>query len=148
MLNTWNEPAEQTQYVNEHAPLRLIVEDNMELNNFIAGTLKDGHRILRAFNGSQELLMAQEPLPDLIISDIMMPEMDGYSLCEQIKQSADTNHIAFILLSAKACSDSIINGLENYADDYFTKPFYPDELLLRAHNPLDRKHKLQDYYNR
>ena len=130
------------------APMILLVEDNKDLNEFVAETLGKMYRVIRAYNGREGLQKAKESLPDLVISDIMMPELDGYTLCKELKGTLATDHIAFILLSAKASHDSIITGLENHADDYITKPFHIDELQLRVHNLVQRQKKLRRYHNR
>lgn len=141
-----DESGHEQKIPNENVSLILVVEDNKELNHFIGHSLIGNYRILSAFNGKEALEMTIRDLPDLIISDIMMPEMDGYEMCRLIKQSPVTNHIAVLLLSAKSSHDSVIEGLENYADSYVTKPFHVDELNLRVHNLLDRQQKLKVYY--
>ncbi|QEC53564.1 two component regulator with propeller domain [Anseongella ginsenosidimutans] len=128
--------------------LILLVEDNGELSRFIAETLQGSYRTLMAVNGREALQIAGKCMPDLIISDIMMPEMNGYELCRHIKSSPATDHIAFVLLSAKASHESLIKGLENDADDYITKPFHIHELLLRVNNLIHRQRKLRRFYNK
>src|SRR3546814_13817078 len=78
----------------------------------------------------------------------MMPEMDGFALCQALKGDPATDHIGLMLLSAKASHDSIIKGLENHADDYITKPFHLDELELRVYNLILRQQTLRNYYHR
>jgi len=131
---------------NERA-LILIVEDNKDLAEFIAGALEANYRVLIADNGVEGLKLAQNELPDIIISDVMMPEMDGYDLCRLIKNGVKTSHIAFIILTAKASHDSVIEGLMQSADDYLTKPFHVDELQLRIRNLLNHQEKIRAYYN-
>lgn len=130
------------------AALILLVEDNEPLNAFMADTLGKEYRVLTAGNGKDGLRIAKERSPELIISDIMMPEMDGYALCEELKGSVATDHIAIILLSAKTSHDSVIKGLKNHADDYITKPFHIDELQLRVYNLIERQRRLRDHYHR
>jgi DNA-binding response OmpR family regulator len=132
-------------YPNKH--LILIVEDNKELLAFIAGALETNYRILTAENGVDGLKTAQEEIPDIIISDIMMPEMDGYEFCRLIKSDIKTSHIAFVILTAKASHDSVIEGLMHSADDYITKPFHIDELQLRIRNILDHQEKIRQHRN-
>lgn len=139
-------PDEDEIKSGENAPLILIVEDNGDLNSFLAGMLKKKYRVQTAANGKEGWQAAKENLPDIIISDIMMPQMDGYALCEKIKQNMATNHIAVILLSSRSSHDSLMKGLKHFADDYMAKPFHPEELLLRIHNLLDRQQKLRNYY--
>jgi signal transduction histidine kinase/DNA-binding response OmpR family regulator/ligand-binding sensor domain-containing protein len=127
-------------------PLILIVEDNEELREFISQGLQKNYRTLTAANGQQALHIATEELPEIIISDVMMPEMDGYTLCKEIKSNISTDHIAVILLTAKAAHDSRMQGLRSGADDYMTKPFSFDELELRIHNILERQEKLRLFF--
>jgi len=124
-------------------PLVLIVEDNEELGDFISKSLAKNYRTLNALHGAQGLMMALESSPDVIISDVMMPEMDGYALCRQIKSSVQTDHIAVILLTAKASHPNVMQGLLAGADGYVSKPFHVDELLLRLHNLLLWREKLR-----
>ncbi len=134
-------------FVSKESALILIVEDNKDLSAFIAGTLQTNYKVLTAENGVEGLKLAHEELPDIIISDLMMPEMDGYDLCKLIKSNAKTSHIAFIILTAKASHDSVIEGLMLSANDYLTKPFHVDELLLRIRNILSHQEKLRAYHN-
>jgi signal transduction histidine kinase/DNA-binding response OmpR family regulator len=127
-------------------PLILIVEDNKELLAFISGALATNYRVLTAENGEDGLKTAQEELPDIIVSDVMMPKMDGYELCRLIKSNVKTSHIAFIILTAKASHDSVIEGLMCSADDYITKPFHMDELQLRIRNILDHQEKIRQHH--
>ncbi|WP_158069910.1 hybrid sensor histidine kinase/response regulator transcription factor [Cnuella takakiae] len=131
---------------DKEAPLLLVAEDNEELRAFIAQTLQNRYRVLTAANGQEALELAQAELPDVIISDLMMPLMDGYSLCRAIKSAAATEHIAVVLLTAKAAHDSVVAGLRSGADDYITKPFHFDELQLRLANILERRDKLRRFY--
>jgi signal transduction histidine kinase/ligand-binding sensor domain-containing protein/AraC-like DNA-binding protein len=145
------EPAHRvlhTSSADGHTPLILVVEDNVELSAFIASALASHYRVLTAPDGEAGLKITQEELPDIIISDIMMPKMDGYELCKHIKQGEKTNHITFIILSAKTSHDSVIEGFRSYADEYITKPFYVDELLLRIHNILHHQEKLRAHHHR
>lgn len=131
---------------NNNLPLVLVVEDNGELCEFISQSLKKNYRTLTASNGAEGLRIALEENPDAIISDIMMPEMDGFTFCKKIKSSVQTDHIAVILLTAKASHHSVMEGLIAGADGYLTKPFHTDELLLRIHNLLLWQEKLRLLY--
>ncbi|MEZ0539284.1 ATP-binding protein [Fibrella arboris] len=128
-------------------PLVVVVDDNAELKTFIAGELADSYRVLTASDGEEGWQLIQDELPDLVISDVMMPRMDGYQLTHCIKSTALTNHIAVILLTAKAAHQSRITGLEQGADDYLTKPFHMDELYLRIQNLLTHRQTIQQYYH-
>ncbi len=129
----------------EEAPVLLIAEDNEELNAFITACLQPYYRVFSVPDGRQGWEMAVKELPDIIISDMMMPDMDGFEFCEKIKNDAATSHIAFILLTAKAAYESRISGLGKGADDYLTKPFYVEELLLRIRNILTARAALKQY---
>ncbi|RRA98122.1 hybrid sensor histidine kinase/response regulator transcription factor [Larkinella rosea] len=123
----------------------LIVEDNDELAQFIANSLPLHYRIRKAVNGLDGLEQALEYLPDLIISDVMMPGMDGFTLCDRLKTDLRTSHIPVILLTAKASVDSRIEGLSQGADDYLTKPFQVSELQLRVRNQLVSKQRQREW---
>ncbi len=124
-------------------PLILVVEDNDELRHFVIGELAGSYRVLGAGDGEAGWQLAQEELPDVVISDIMMPKMDGYELTERIKTHPVTNHIAVILLTAKTAQENKIAGLKKGADEYLSKPFQIEEIQLRLHNLLDLQQKLQ-----
>ncbi|HVX28322.1 MAG TPA: ATP-binding protein [Parafilimonas sp.] len=141
-----NTDTEVETAVKNNLPLILIVEDNDELRAFIAECLQKKYRTLSAANGKQALQIAKEELPEIIISDIMMPEMDGYALCKEIKSNVATDHIALILLTAKTAHESVMEGLISGADDYVTKPFHFDELELRIHNILQRQDRLRLFF--
>ncbi|HUZ61082.1 MAG TPA: ATP-binding protein [Hanamia sp.] len=128
---------------NDNLPLILVVEDNAELCEFISRSLGKNYRSLTAANGAEGLKIAIEENPDVIVSDVMMPEMDGYALCKKIKSNVQTDHIAVILLTAKASHHSVMEGLIAGADGYLTKPFHTDELLLRIHNLLLWQEKIR-----
>lgn len=125
-------------------PRLLVVEDNDELAHFIAESLPQNYRIWRAVNGRDGLEQALEHVPDLIISDVMMPLMDGFTLCSQLKTDLRTSHIPVILLTAKSSVDNRLVGLSLGADDYLTKPFHVTELQLRIRNQLEHKQRLRD----
>lgn len=132
----------------ELTPLIMVVEDNAELREFIVAELATTYRIRSAANGYEGLVLAKDELPDIIISDLMMPRMDGYALIEQLRNDPATNHIAIILLTASIEADSRLKGLEYGADEYLTKPFNMGELRLRLRNLLNRQQKLQEQYRR
>lgn len=124
-------------------PLILLVEDNEDLNNFIATSLSQKFRVLRAHGGEDGLSIAKMELPDLVITDWMMPGMDGTQLCEALKKDVLTRHIAVILLTAKSAVESRLQGLASGADDYLAKPFVWDELLFKIQNQLRQKENLK-----
>ncbi|MGV3558230.1 hybrid sensor histidine kinase/response regulator transcription factor [Larkinella arboricola] len=127
----------------KETPLLLVVEDNDELAEFIADNLPPTYRIIRASNGAEGVKLAFDEIPDLVISDVLMPVMDGYTLCQHIKQDERTSHIPVILLTAKATLESRFEGLSRGADDYLTKPFHVQELQLRVHNRLERQRRMR-----
>ncbi|MFZ1517343.1 MAG: two-component regulator propeller domain-containing protein [Ignavibacteriaceae bacterium] len=139
-----------TQIVNEQVEtdktIILIVEDNSDLREMIKENLQESYFVLEAENGVKGLKLAEETIPDLIISDIMMPEMDGYELSQKIKTNEKTNHIPVILLTAKAETKDKIEGLETGADDYLIKPFNPNELKIRVKNLIKVRRQLREKY--
>ena len=126
----------------------LIVEDNEELRHFLVNMLQKDYRILEAADGKSGLDLTVSAMPDLIISDIMMPVMDGIELLEAVKKNHDISHIPFILLSAKASLDDRIQGLEYGADDYITKPFSSSYLKARISSLLKQRDALRRHFTR
>ncbi len=126
----------------------LVVEDNADVRAYIREPLQSLYRVEEAKDGEEGIKKAQEIIPDLIISDIMMPGVDGYELCKVLKQDIKTSHIPIILLTAKASEESIIAGLETGADDYITKPFSIKILCARIKNLIDLRTHLQQTINR
>ncbi|MBA4057190.1 MAG: hybrid sensor histidine kinase/response regulator, partial [Marivirga sp.] len=120
----------------------LIVEDNTDLRNFIASGFRDRFAVLTSVDGEEGLSMAMEHLPDIIISDIMMPRMNGLVFTNNIKHNERTSHIPVILLTAKADSLSRMEGLKEGADDYLAKPFSMEELQVRVTNLMDQRKRL------
>lgn len=120
----------------------LVVEDNEAIRDYIAGSLKDRFRVLTALNGKEGLELARKDMPDIIISDIMMPEMDGIELCRHIKQNVSTSHIPVILLTAKDSIQDKEEGYESGADSYLTKPFSAKLLISRIDNILESRKRL------
>lgn len=127
-------------------PIALVVEDNKDVAQYIFSCIEKQYQILYAENGEIGLKLALEEIPDIIISDIMMPKKDGYELCEIVKKDIKTNHIPIILLTAKATSKDKIDGLKTGADAYLTKPFNKEELLVRMHQLIALRKALQQKY--
>ena len=124
----------------------LIIEDNDELRRFLAMILRDCYHVLEAGDGRQGLEIIGRELPDLIVSDVMMPEMDGIELLAAVKVNRDTSHIPVILLSAKASVDDRVRGLEYGADDYIAKPFNSAYLKARIESLIKQRSSLAAYY--
>ncbi len=142
-------PAEFTLKTNGHEshdnkPRILVVEDNSDLRKFIIGSLGNEFHFLEAADGKQGLEIAFEETPDLIMSDVMMPEMDGITMTGKIKSDTRTSHIPLILLTAKTSDESKLTGLGTGADDYLTKPFNKNELLLKVRNSIALRVKLRE----
>ena len=125
----------------------LVVEDNEDLRLFIKEILENDHHVLLASNGIEGKELALEHLPDLIISDIMMPKMSGTEMCDYLKKEEKTCHIPIVLLSAKAERDDKLKGLTTGADDYLTKPFDSKELKVKTENLIKIREKLRDKYS-
>jgi len=127
-------------------PKLLIVEDNPDVSQFLIACLQDEYQLSLAANGQEGIDIAIDQIPDLIISDVMMPIKDGFELCDTLKQDEITSHIPIILLTAKADLDSKIVGLERGADAYLNKPFEQSELLVRIKKLLELRKSLQQRY--
>ena len=133
---------------NNNKSLVLVVEDNDDVLKFIHDTLKKNYNVICAKNGEAGYKIAMEKIPDLIVSDIMMPIMDGNKMCELIRKDEKTSHIPVILLTAKAEEADKIEGLETGADDYIIKPFDSVELIVRINNLISQRHMLRQKYLR
>lgn len=126
----------------------LIVEDNLEILNYLKEKLAKFFSVISATNGEEGINTAIEEVPDLIISDVMMPKKDGIELLETLKNNDTTSHIPIILLSAKSAVDDRIRGLEKGADRYLGKPFLQDELWAHIYSLLNNRTKMQSYYRK
>jgi DNA-binding response OmpR family regulator len=126
----------------------LVIEDNDDLRSFIGKSLGNEYHILEAENGKAGVNSAFTMMPDLGVTDIMMPDLDGISLCSQLKNDERTSHIPIILLTARATADDRIEGLRSGADDYILKPFNMTELKTRISNLLALREKLRLKYGK
>ncbi|WP_297089316.1 two-component regulator propeller domain-containing protein [uncultured Draconibacterium sp.] len=142
-----SEEEEETAPDNEFERL-LIIEDNAEVRAFIKELFADEYEISEAENGETGLQKAIETNPQIIISDVMMPVMDGIELCKRVKTDARTSHIPVILLTARTALTFKYEGLETGADDYITKPFSARYLTLRVKNLIEQRRKIQEYFKR
>jgi DNA-binding response OmpR family regulator len=150
-FNLGSDPHVFSKQVKENNPDEkeikiLIVEDNADLREFIKGILIEDFEVTEAENGEEGFGIAKTQLPDLIISDVMMPVMDGMELTKKLKEDEHTSHIPVILLTALASVDKKYLGYQVGADDYVTKPFNQDLLLMRVNNLIQSRQKLQNYY--
>ena len=124
-------------------PVALVVEDNADLRQFIADCIGEPYRVLTADSGTEGWQSATTAIPDIIISDVMMPGLDGFQLTEKLKKDERTSHIPIILLTAKAGQQHKLEGLKTGADDYLTKPFDAPELLTRMANLIAQRRLLR-----
>lgn len=128
--------------------IALIIEDNPELRTFIKQSIIENWQVIEATNGEEGVRSAIELIPDLVISDLMMPVKDGYAVCDELKNNELTAHIPIILLTAKASLDAKLKGLRKGADDYLTKPFHTEELLARMENLIEVRRKLREHFSK
>jgi DNA-binding response OmpR family regulator/two-component sensor histidine kinase len=124
----------------------LVVDDNDDIRAYLAGLLKEEFEVWEAENGSAGLKIALAAMPDIIISDVMMPQMNGIDMCKELKNNMATSHIPIILLTARASEAYELNGLQTGADDYITKPFNPLIVQMRVKNILENRKKLKAFY--
>jgi len=140
------ETPEEIEKTGKH--ILLIVEDNADMRNYIRGFFRDTYKILEAENGQKGLDLAVKHVPDIIVSDVMMPVMDGYALCQKIKSDQRTNHIPLVLLTARSSGADKIEGLETGADDFVIKPFEGKELQVRVKNLIVQRAKLREHFQK
>jgi signal transduction histidine kinase/DNA-binding NarL/FixJ family response regulator len=131
---------------SDSKPVILVVEDNEDMRDFVTQILATKYKVVATSNGEEALAKAVDLIPDLILTDVMMPEMDGMTLCGKIKTTPATNHIPVVMLTAKADSESKVEGLETGADDYLAKPFDGRELMVRIHNLIEQRKLLQEVF--
>jgi signal transduction histidine kinase/DNA-binding response OmpR family regulator/ligand-binding sensor domain-containing protein len=147
-LITANEalPIIDTADVNQQSPLILLVEDNADVVAYTASCLPH-YKLAVGKDGREGFDIAKDIIPDLIITDVMMPFVDGFEMCHKLRQNEFTSHIPIIMLTAKADIESRLEGLEKGADVYLEKPF-KEELLIRIKKLLELRKKLQEYYSK
>ena len=124
-----------------------MVEDNIELMNYLQSTCNEYFNFFGTTNGIEGYELAVDILPDLIISDVMMPEMDGFEFCRRVKNHILTSHIPVILLTAKSSAESQIEGFEAGADAYIPKPFRIDQLIATANSIIENRIRLREKFN-
>ena len=147
-LRKKDEKIDSGMFEKESLPLLLLVEDNADVRNYIKDNLKKDYRIIEGVDGEDGWSKSIEQIPDLIVSDVMMPKMDGFKLCEKLKTDERTSHIPVILLTAKAASTDKIEGFEIGADDYIMKPFEPDELRARIKNLIEQRKRIHEHFKK
>jgi DNA-binding response OmpR family regulator/nitrogen-specific signal transduction histidine kinase len=140
------QPKEKQVVTDSQSKIILVVEDNFDLRNYIIEQLEDKYTVFEAEDGEKGLQLATEILPDLIISDIMMPKMDGYQMSKRLKKDFKTSHIPIIMLTAKAAREDKMDGLEIGADDYLIKPFDASELLIRVKNLIRNREQMREKF--
>jgi signal transduction histidine kinase/DNA-binding response OmpR family regulator len=138
------EVVETTQ--DKEQPQILVVDDNADMRQFISEELEDTYAISTAVNGRMGLDAAREAIPDLIITDVMMPEMDGFTFLEQSRQDPLLCHIPIIMLTALSTDEAKFKGLETGADDYLLKPFNTRELCIRIANLIRQRERLRERF--
>ncbi|MFO7935182.1 MAG: two-component regulator propeller domain-containing protein [Bacteroidales bacterium] len=126
----------------------LVVEDNLDMQKYLYNELSKSYNVLLAQNGEEGLDISKQNLPDLVLSDIMMPGMDGLEFCKRLKSDELTSHIPVVLLTAKTASETQISGFELGADDYITKPFNAEVLKLKIRNILNHRKQLAEKFFR
>ena len=124
----------------------LIVEDHRDMLLFLTRLFEDHYKVIQAENGKEGIKKAVKHIPDIIISDVMMPEVDGITLCKTLKTDEKTSHIPIILLTAKSGEDNELIGLKTGADDYILKPFNPEKIKIRVKKLVEVRHNLQKRY--
>ena len=131
---------------DEEKPTALVIEDNKDVVRYLLACLEGDFQLEVAYNGQEGIDKALEIVPDIIVSDVMMPEKDGLQVCDALKNDIRTSHIPIILLTAKADIQSKIAGLKRGADAYLPKPFHQEELLIQMYNLIHQRKKLQQRY--
>jgi len=126
----------------------LLVEDNDELRHFLKESLSPAYQVIEAADGREGFLKAREMAPGMIISDVIMPGMNGFEFCRAVKQDIDTCHIPFLILTARTAAAAQVEGLDAGADYYFSKPLNMELLMLSIRNRFDQDRKLKERYSR
>lgn len=138
---------EQEHVLGVRKPKIVVAEDNPEMQAFIVQLLKDSYEVLVCENGAEAFELAKKELPEIIISDVMMPIMDGNTFCSKAKNDLELSHIPFVLLTAKQSEDARIEGTESGADIYITKPFSPKLLQVNIQNLLENRERQRQWYS-
>ncbi len=137
---------QQTVENPDELPVLLIIEDNKDVARYIESIIALEYKIVKAFDGQQGIDLAIKQVPDIIISDVMMPEKNGYEVCDTLKGDERTSHIPIILLTAKAAQEDKIEGLKYGADAFLVKPFDKEELIVRLEKLVETRKALQERF--
>ncbi len=149
LLSHLNDEEWQSQQQSKpQATKILVVDDNRDMRQFLQSVLRSKYEVITAENGEAALKIANSQNLDLIVSDVIMPEIDGYALCERIKNNINTSHLPVILLTAKIMEENKKTGYQMGADDYITKPFNPELLFIRIENLLNQRKQLRDKFTK
>lgn len=141
------EIANHDEIISKEADIALVVEDNEDIARYIGNIIKDNFSVVYARNGKEGIIKAEEYVPDVIITDIMMPEYDGLEMTRDIRKSELLNHIPIIIVTAKSDDAHKLQGLDCGADAYLIKPFSPDELKMRIHKLVEYRSLLRKKYS-
>lgn len=147
LLNKELSEVEDVENTNQDSQILLIVDDNEDIRTYVSSIFKKDYTIITAENGEEGIDMAIKHIPDIIISDVMMPVLDGIQLSKNLKRDERTSHIPIILLTAKSGEQNEITGIKTGADDYITKPFSEDVLQLKVKNRIKSIKKLQERFS-
>jgi signal transduction histidine kinase/DNA-binding response OmpR family regulator len=134
--------------INDEENILLIIEDNTDLRQYICSVFEQDYQILEAIDGQDGIEKALKFIPDIVVCDLMMPHLDGFGFCKLLKSDETTSHIPVVMLTAKANIESKIEGFELGADDYLTKPFNKEELLVRVNNLVTQRTLLRQKYDK
>lgn len=143
-----NNSLEDWELEEDHDNLVLVIEDNGDIREYIKMALEPVYNVMEAVNGTEGIQKALQHVPNLVISDVMMPGANGFEVCKTLKTEDKTSHIPLILLTAKTAIDSKIKGLETGADAYLSKPFNHQELLVRIKKLIEGRENLKEYYRK
>lgn len=143
-MDRWEVPGSDTRQEegDESLPKVLIVEDNADMRRYLRSILSSHYNIIEAVDGREGLRRAATEMPALVLTDVMMPQMNGLAMCAALKEDEVTSHIPVVILTAKASQEALIEGLSSGADDYITKPFDATELILRTENLIEIRNLL------
>lgn len=145
-VSVTNNKLEEIETISTDKPILLIVEDNQEMRTFIKMQLSDSFTIIEATNGKEGLTLAEKHIPDVILSDNMMPVMTGVEMCKKVKEKLQTSHIPVLMLTAYALDKHQLEAYNCGADGYLTKPFSTEVLIARINNLIENRAKLQELF--